>query len=404
MRYLESRQYMGRLNNSKIIRRNLKLPHSVGVKDITLREGFGSGLLGLGVEKMARIAEKLDEMNLPVIQVEFRGYSDEVKRNFKIIKDHVRKAKLDIINLAFSDQWKETTDAAAEVGVDSVCLSLWCNELEMRHSIISETKVLERIVEVIQYSKDVGLETYFHIADAPRTDLEFMKKLCKVCIEAKVDGAGISDSWGIASPATWKYLVSEVKKATPGIPFSIHCHNDFGQALANTLAGIEAGADNVDVCINGYGERSGMPALDEVVGALTMLYGLKFDIRLDKMVELYRLFEELTGTPIAANKPLVGKYAFSYHYDSRFTYYHIDPLLILPFNPNIVGNGPTILLTRYSGSLVLKEKLRELGLELLPDKIPQFLERARQQLVQQERPFLQDDEIRALVEQVSQGS
>jgi len=392
---------LGLLNDSEPVRRSLDLPRKVLVKDITLREGFGSGLFGIGVEEMTKIAEKLDEMNFPAIQIEFRGHSDDVKRNFKIIKEHVVKAKLDIINLCFSKDWKEILDAATEVGVDSVCYSLPCSELEKKNSLRSESEAFERIVEAVEYGRGIGLETHLHIMDAPRTDIAFIKKACRTAIDTKVDGVGISDTWGVASPAAWRYLVGEVKKVTLDKPFSIHCHNDFGQALANTLAGVEAGADNVDASINGYGERSGMPSLDEVVAALTMLYGMETGIKLDRMVELYRLFEELTGIPTATTKPLVGKYAFSYHYDSRFTAYHVDPLLILPFSPKVVGNEPTILFTRYSGPVVLEEKLRNLKLEVTTDRIPHLLERAKQQLLREKKPFLTDQDIKALVWQIS---
>jgi 2-isopropylmalate synthase len=176
----------------------------------------------------------------------------------------------------------------------------------------------------------------------------------------------------------------------------MHTHNDLGLATANALAGVEAGASQVDVTINGAGARSGNATMAEVVVAIESLYGVTTGIDLNKLTRLSKLFEELSGWPIPKDKPLVGDYAFSDASDTHSFLLAADPLLFAPVRPDLVGNQRRSHLDLKSGINTLRIRLQEIGLTIPEEDLGQIWARVEQELAAKRRA-LSEDEIRACV-------
>jgi isopropylmalate/homocitrate/citramalate synthase len=187
-------------------------------------------------------------------------------------------------------------------------------------------------------------------------------------------------------------VVAEAKKAAPGLTIGMHTHNDLGLAAANALAGVEAGASQVDVTINGVGARAGNATMAEVVVALESLYGVKTGVNLTKLTGLSRLFEEMARWPTPKDKPLVGDYAFTDASDTHSFLMQADPLLFAPVRPEVVGNRRRSHLDLKSGINTLRMRLIEIGLTIPEEGLPELWDRIQNELAVKRRA-LTDKEI-----------
>jgi D-citramalate synthase len=168
---------------------------------------------------------------------------------------------------------------------------------------------------------------------------------------------------GAISPTAFRYLVKTIREALPDpVKLGIHCHNDYGLALANVCAALEAGAEFFDGVVNGLGERAGNTALDELVLSLEHLYDRRTGIRMERFGELARLVEDMSGNPIPPTKPIVGGNAFAHQLDNHIRGVAVDPALYEPYPPELVGNTRRFPLGRLSGEHAVRLKLRTLGL------------------------------------------
>jgi isopropylmalate/homocitrate/citramalate synthase len=150
------------------------------------------------------------------------------------------------------------------------------------------------------------------------------------------------------------------------VPIEVHCHNDFGVAVANTLTGVMAGADVVSTTVNGLGERAGGASTQQVVAALELLYRIPTGIRLTSLTSLSRLVEEISAIPVQRYEPLVGPLTFQIESGSVVSGYLKHPLVAFPFPPELVGGKVTVILGKKSGHHSIQHKLSELGLPTLP--------------------------------------
>jgi isopropylmalate/homocitrate/citramalate synthase len=197
-------------------------------------------------------------------------------------------------------------------------------------------------------------------------------------------------------PAACRFVIGEAKKAAPGLTIGMHTHNDLGLATANALAGVEAGAAQVDVTINGVGARAGNATMAEVVVALESLYGVATGIDLSKLTGLSKLFEELSSWPTPKDKALVGDYAFTDASDTHSFLLQADPLLFAPVTPQLVGNQRRSHLDLKSGVNTLRMRLKEIGLEVAEERLPQIWRRIQNEL-EHKRRAPSDAEIRDYV-------
>jgi isopropylmalate/homocitrate/citramalate synthase len=215
-----------------------------------------------------------------------------------------------------------------------------------------------------------------------------------------VDRLRIVDTTGCALPEAIAFLIETVRDAAPEMPLEIHCHNDFGLACANTLAGIRAGADYASTTINGLGERCGNAPTEEVAMALEVLYGFRTGLDLVKLTSLSRLVAELSAVATAVNKAVVGEGTFRHESGMVVAGLLQDPFTAEPYRPELVGQQRTILLGKKSGLASVSYKVEQLHLSVPEDRFPEILARVKQAAVSKHRA-LTDAEFKSIAEQAS---
>ena len=188
--------------------------------------------------------------------------------------------------------------------VYKISTSLSLPDLHLKYKLgMTREQAVQKSLEMIDYAKAHGLTVEFSPEDATRTTVEFLKKICEAVTMAGVQRINIRDTVGVMTPKKMYQLISEIKSAVD-IPISVHCHNDFGMAVANSLAGVEAGADQVHVTVNGPGERAGNAALEEVVTSLDMLYKRKTNTKTELLYQTSQLVSRLMKIPVQPNKAI----------------------------------------------------------------------------------------------------
>jgi isopropylmalate/homocitrate/citramalate synthase len=280
--------------------------------------------------------------------------------------------------------------------------------------------VVAASLTTVRQAKDAGLHVAFVTEDTVRAPFDFVERLYTEVQNAGADRLVVADTVGIMTPLTFRWYLTEFQRRVHPKDLSVHCHNDFGLAAANTLTAIECGARAPHVCVNGLGERAGNASLEEVVVELEALYGVRTGIRTEKLTELSRLVEELSGIPVAANKALVGYNAFSHEAGIHTHGILANTLTYEPLQPERVGGHRNMILGKHTGKAAVVEKLRERGItapdpllvELLQriktdtesrskEDLAQFLREYRHLF---ERPGLSDEEFWTMVDAVGIGT
>ncbi|MEM3407463.1 MAG: 2-isopropylmalate synthase, partial [Nitrososphaerota archaeon] len=257
--------------------------------DTTLRDGEQTPGVSLTPEEKLIIAKQLDKLGVDVIEAGFPATSKGEIEAIKLIANENLKAEI----CALSRTTKSDIDSVIDCNIKSIHLFIATSDIHLKYKLeMTREQVLEKAIEAIDYSKAHGLTIEFSAEDATRTDIDFLKKFYENVCKAGVDRINVPDTVGIMTPKKFYELILELKKVV-NKPISVHCHNDFGMAVANSLAGIEAGATQIHVTINGLGERAGNAALEEIVANLEILYGYKTNIKTNLIYETSKLVSQL---------------------------------------------------------------------------------------------------------------
>lgn len=338
-----------------------------------MRDGEQTPGVCLRTPEKLQIARKLDELGIHQIEAGFPIVSHEEKKSVKAIVDEDLDA--DIIVLARTK--KEDIDTAIDCGVDGIITFMATSDLHLKHKLkMTHEQALNICMKSIEHAKDHGIFVAFSAEDATRTDLSFLKKIYKRAEEYGVDRVHIADTVGAISPQGVDYLVRELRKdINTGI--AMHCHNDFGMAIANSIAGLAAGATAVSTTVNGIGERAGNASLEELVMALTLIYGLDLGFKLENFYKLSKLVERLTNVSVPENKPIVGKNVFRHESGIHVDAVIEEPLTYEPFLPELIGHHRRIVLGKHSGCRAVKAKLDECGIEVTKNELCQIVEKVK---------------------------
>jgi methanogen homocitrate synthase len=269
-------------------------------------------------------------------------------------------------------------------------------------------KAIDLAVEATRYAKEHGLHVAFFTIDSTRAEFNtFWKIVENVMRNGHMDSYVLVDTFGVCLPEAIRYLVREIKKRVRDKPLEVHLHNDFGLAVANSLAAIEAGAEIIHVSANGIGERSGSAALEEMAASLEMLYGIKTGIRFDRLRALSKLVEELSLVRMPPNKPVVGDNAFTTESGIIAGWWDRasqlgKPLEVFPINPQFLGfDGVNIALGKKSGKASIIYRMKQLGLQVPPDdKVDQILDKVKA-LSEKKKGLLTDSEFRSILNQLA---
>jgi 2-isopropylmalate synthase (EC 2.3.3.13) len=316
--------------------------------------------VALSIEEKLQIAIALDDAGVDMIEAGFAAVSEEEHMAVRQIAREVANAK--VVSLA--RMTKSDVDAAATAEVDMIHVFIATSDVHLKYKLrISREEALARIGEVVEYAKSYGVDVLFSAEDATRSDLSFLVEAYKTAIGAGADEVNVPDTVGVMTPSRMAYLIRYLRERLPPVPIHVHCHDDFGMAVANTVTAIENGADVAQVVVNNFGERAGNAALEEVVAAVHFLLGMKTNVRLEKLYELSRLVSSLFGVPVPPNKAVVGENAFSHEAGIHVHGVLNNPFTYEPMRPEDVGNRRRIVLGKHSGRHAVEWALKNIGVE-----------------------------------------
>jgi len=363
------------------------------IDDTTLREGEQTPGVVFSIEDKVSIARYLSEIGIQRIEAGFPAAS---KSEFKAVKSIVEE-KLDSKIFGFARAVKSDIDAVIDCDCYGVVMSFPPSDIHLKYKLkIDREEYLRRAIECVTYAKEHGLYVTYSAEDSTRTDIEFLRKVFKTVVESGVDCARIVDTLGVAIPTFMKHLVSIIKNVV-SVPIEVHCHNDHGLALANSLAAIEAGASVISSSINGLGERAGLAATEEVIVALYNLYGVKI-FKTEKLYEICKFVEKVSGVKISASKPVTGENVFTHtsgiHQDAILK----NVLTYEPYPPELVGQKRKFVIGKLSGSHIIKAKLIELGYNISEEDLKNITNLIKE-YSQERKSALSDIEVKKIADE-----
>ncbi len=333
----------------------------IHILDSTLREGEQHPGVSFTTKQRIQIAWMLDSFGVDQIEISPVVSSDHFVSTKTIIKQglkadivaHVRAIRSDIdVAISCDAEW-----IATYMGISDIHLS---SKLK-----ISREEAKNRALDVADYIKSHGLKARFTMEDASRTNPSFLIEMCKEMNNRKIERISIPDTVGIMRPKGMHKLISLVNQNidTSKSMLDVHCHNDLGLALANALAGCEAGANQIHTTIDGLGERTGIPSLAETAVTLMLIYNSSNDLRLHMLKDLSRTISQYTGLPIPESKPIVGDSAYKHKAGTHLAAILRDPSAYEIIEPSIVGNRRKIVFGELAGKNGAAYLLSLLGLE-----------------------------------------
>ncbi|MCS6784469.1 MAG: hypothetical protein RMI43_04510 [Candidatus Caldarchaeum sp.] len=368
--------------------KQFNFPEKIEIYDVTLRDGEQAPGVVLRSDEKLEIAKALDELGVHRIEAGMPVVSKEDFNAVKMIASEGLRTRV----FGFARLVKEDIDAAIEAGVSGIVTEGPVGVPKLMQFGWKPEDVVEKAVTHVDYAKDHGLYTVFFGVDGTRADINFLKHIySRVVEEAKPNSVAVVDTMGCASPEGFRYLVGEVVK-TVRVPVEVHCHNDFGMGTAVSIAGLSAGASVVHVSVNGIGERAGNASLEEVALSLELLYGRKLGLNYEKLVEVSKLVEKLTGFRLAANKPVVGDRVFTRESGisvAGWIKYHLGSEAFLP---EMVGNRHDVLVGKKSGKHSLEWKLEKLGITASAEQVKALVEKVKEKSLEKKGP-LTDEEL-----------
>jgi 2-isopropylmalate synthase len=346
----------------------------IRIFDTTLRDGEQTPGVSLTPEDKIEIANQLSKLGVDVIEAGFPSSSEGEK---KVVKE-IAKAGLKSEICALSRATKGDIDAAIDCNVDIVHVFIPTSPVQMKHAVnLTSEQVLSSAVESIGYVKKHGLKCEFSPMDATRSEMPFLKRVCEAAQNAGMDRLNVPDTVGIMTPKTTVKIIEELKSVV-SVPLSIHCHDDFGMAVANSLAAIEAGTSQVHVAINGLGERAGNASLEEVVMALHLLYKYKTGINTRLLYSTSRMVSSLTGITVQANKAIVGENAFAHESGIHTRGITEKPLTFEPIEPELVGRTRKLVAGKLAGTRGIKAELEEIGIHPNDEQLKEIVQRVKE--------------------------
>ena len=372
---------------------------TIVIFDTTLRDGEQSPGATLNIQEKMEIAHQLARLGVDIMEAGFPAASpgdlEAVKRIANTVgrqprrgKDGEIKAPPTIAGLARAN--KNDIDKAWEAVQGAIRprihTFLATSDIHMQHKLrMTRDEVLETVGDMVQYARSLCSDVEFSPEDGGRSDPEFLVKVLEVAIQAGATTLNIPDTVGYTTPDEYGGLIKHLRENTPGgkdVIFSCHCHNDLGLATANTLSGVQNGARQIEVTINGIGERAGNTSLEESVMALHVrpqTYHLETNILTHEIHRTSDMVSRYTGMVIQPNKAIVGANAFAHeagiHQDGMLKHKRTYEIM----DASTIGlNTSKLVLGKHSGKHALARKLESMGYHVTPEELKEIFNRFKE--------------------------
>jgi len=373
----------------------------IKIFDTTLRDGEQSPGASMNVEEKIQIARQLVRLGVDIIEAGFPiaspGDFDAVKR----IANEVPGAVIAGLARAREEDIKRAWEAVRDAPKRRIHTFHSTSDIHLKYQFrVSREEALKRSVEMVKYARSLVDDVEFSPMDATRTDIPYLIEVVEAVIKAGASTINIPDTVGYTSPAEFGSLIKAIKeKIGEQAVISVHCHNDLGMSVANSLAAIMNGAGQVECTINGIGERAGNCSMEEVVMNLVTrkdFYKAKTNIRTKEIIRTSRLLTRITGIQVQPNKAIVGANAFAHesgiHQDGLLK----EKMTYEIIKPSDIGLKETeLVLGKHSGRHAFKSRIRELGYELTSEEIEVAFEKFKRLADQKKDIF--DEDLEALV-------
>lgn len=380
----------------------------IEILDTTLRDGEQTPGVRFSLSHKIEIAKQLDRMGVDCIEA---GFPASSKGDFDAVAAISREVSCSVQALARAT--KNDIDCAAEALNEAkspiIHVFLATSDLHLEYKLkMTREEALSHIKEAVSYAKSLCKRVQFSPEDATRSDREYLALAVKCAVDAGADIINIPDTVGYTVPTEYadlvRYLLSNVEGLSERV-LCIHCHNDLGLAVANSICAVEAGALRVECTVNGLGERAGNASLEEVVMALRVrrdVLGADTDVNTKEILRTSRMVSSLTGLDIALNKPVVGSNAFAHEsgihqhgiMNNRRTYEIMDP-------EEIGLDKSTLVLGKLSGRHAYGERIEKLGYAIDEKGIDATFARFKE--IASKKVAVTDSDIRAIVNEYLDG-
>nr|MDO8110021.1 homoaconitate hydratase [Candidatus Sigynarchaeota archaeon] len=366
--------------NAQVMKQYPNVSRSVKIWDESLRDGEQSPGVFLKVNEKIHLAKLLDEIGVKVIAAGFPAVSkDELSMVKAISKEKFSNASIAAVSRTLKDDIDAVLATECEDIIFFVPLSDLFLNLVLKKKI---DRVLDDVVTALTYSTDHGLHPSIVAEDASRAKIDYVLRFFRLGLDHGASRLVYADTVGVLFPETTHMVIRNIldelnKSHKDKFELAIHVHNDFGLATANTFAGVLEGVVYPHVCINGYGERAGNCALEEVAVGLEM-NGIKTGIKLEKIAELSKVAEEYFGIPLTSHKPIVGGQSFAHESGIHISALLMHPLTYEPIPPKKVGRQRQFYLGKFSGISSIQEKLSQVGMQFPRDILHEIVELVKQ--------------------------
>lgn len=377
--------------NMEEVKKELNIPERVFIYDTTLRDGEQAPGVALTVDEKINIALKLDELGVDTIEAGYAAVSDGERESFNKIKDLGINARVSSLGRVL----EKDIDAVIDCDLDYIHLFIGTSPLHRDYKLKkSKTEIIDQAVKAVEYAKDHGLTVEFSAEDATRTEMNYLIEFYKAIENAGADTINVPDTVGILTPVTTRHLIRTLRKKIK-IPLSLHFHNDFGLAVANSIIGVEEGANQVHCTVNGIGERAGNTALEELVVGLKIAYNVNIGVDNKQLFNISNFIGSITNIKLPPQKPIVGDNVFTHE-----SGIHVDGILknaatYEPIPPEMVGHARKIALGKHTGRASIRSKLDSFNLEVTPKQFENIYNQVK--LIGDKGICITDEDLKSIV-------
>ena len=378
--------------------------------DTTLRDGEQSPGASMTREEKLRVAKVLEKMRVDVIEAGFAIASPDDFAGVKLVADNIRESRVCSLARAAATDIRRAGEALQGAAAGRIHTFIATSPIHMRYKLQMEPdRVLERAVEAVRLARNLMDDVEFSLEDGSRSEFDFMCRIIEAVIDAGAGTINIPDTVGYGEPDEYGALIGRVIETVPNADraiFSVHCHNDLGLAVANSLSAVRHGARQVECTVNGLGERAGNASLEEIVMSVRTrhdLFDVDTSIDTTQIVPASRLVSSITGFPVQPNKAIVGANAFAHesgiHQDGVLKYRETYEIMRAE---DVGWNANRLVLGKHSGRAAVKARFEELGIVFQsPDELNVAFTRFKELADKKHEIF--DEDLQALVTDVQLG-